>query len=323
MRRRILSIVAVAAGVLLFSGAAASAGAAKLDPPYTVAFNPTEYTYEYGAYWFLEAHSPEGGLAFNEFTSEATMTGTPSGYTPATGAYHPDGLTTNAWVAPSTTARPLPVGSYTATVTIRAFGGAGEPTSTPTPATLTITPAALGITLQVIADPSNPSNAILSARFTGGFVDTFFTTDDPLAPLTPAGTWRILVRDADGETAHEFTVARTDTDDVLAVSDYWSDVPPGDYTAQAAFTPTGASADNFTFTDATPVAYSAEAPPGSGSTAPPAPPAPPASEDAGMTLPLWIPIVAGIVTAGLLALMIVQIVRLRRAGPRVATGVTP
>jgi hypothetical protein len=32
-----------------------------------------------------------------------------------------------------------------------------------------------------------------------------------------------------------------------------------------------------------------------------------------MVLPAWIPLVAGILTAGLLAMMIVQVVRLRRA----------
>jgi hypothetical protein len=325
MRGRILSISAVTAAVLLFSGAAAgSAGAAKLDPPYTLAFATTAYTFEYGQYWFLEAHSPEGNsLAFGNFTAEGTLSGTPSGYTPTVGAYSPDISTTNAYMTPSTTARPLPPGDYEATLSIRAFDGAGEPATTPTPAHLTITPAALGITLQVVADPSNPANAIIAARFTGAFVDTFFSTSDPAAPLSPAGTWRILVEDADGEIAHEFSADRADDDDILAVSTYWSDVPPGAYTARAAFTPAGASADTFTISDASPVPYTAAAAPGSGSTAPPAPPAPPPSEDAGMTLPLWIPIVAGVLTAGLLALMIVQIVRLRRAGSPMAKAATP
>lgn len=323
MRRRIARILAVAAGVLLLSSTAAGAEAAQMDPPYTVAFATTSYTYEYGEYWFLEAHSPEGSLAFAEFTASGELTGTPSGYTPATDAYHPDGMTENAWMAPSTTSRPLPAGSYSATLTIRGFNGAGEPATTDTPASLTINPAALGMVLQVIADPSNPSNAIVSARFTGNFVDTFFSTSDPLSPLSPAGTWTIRVSDADGQVAHEFTAERTGEDDVLAVSDYWSDVPPGEYTARATFTPSGESTTNFTFSDASPVTYAAAAAPGSGSTAPPAPPAPPPAEDGGMTLPLWIPIAAGVLTAGLLALMIVQIVRLRRAGLPVAKEATP
>lgn len=324
MRRRIMGLVAVAASVLLFSGAAAgSAGAAKLEPPYTVAFTTTEYTVEYGEYWFLEALSPEGNIALSPFAAEGTLTGAPSGYAPTVDAYAPDSMTTIAYMAPSSTSRPLPAGAYTATISIRAFSGAAEPATTPTPANLTITPSALGITLQAIPDPSNPGNAIISARFTGRFVDAFFSTSDTLAPLTPAGTWRILVQDAEGEPAHELQADRSDDDDVLAVSSYWSDVPPGEYTVLAAFTPSGASADNFTISDATPVSYTATAAPGSGSTAPPAPPAPPATEQVGMTLPLWIPLVAGVLSAGLLALMIVQIVRLRRAGLPVAKEATP
>lgn len=324
MRRRIIGMTAVAAGVLLFSGAAVgSAGAAKLDPPYTIAFATTDYTFEYGEYWFLEAHSPEAGFAFGTFTAEGTLTGTPSGYTPTIDAYAVDSTSTNAYVSPSSTSRPLPAGTYEATLTIRGFDGAGEPSSTPTPATMTINPSALGIGLQIIPDPSNPANAIISAKFTGRFVDEFFSTADPLAPLTPAGSWRILVRDAEGQTAHELRADRSENDDVLALSSYWSDVPPGEYTVSAAFTASGASADNFTISDATPVTYTAAAAPGSGSTAPPAPPAPPAAEDLGMTLPLWIPIVAGVLTAGLLALMIVQIVRLRRAGLPVAKEANP
>jgi len=59
------------------------------------------------------------------------------------------------------------------------------------------------------------------------FLDSFFTTTDPTAPLTPAGTWKITASDADGNVAHEFTSARTEQDDVMGVSTYWSDVPPG------------------------------------------------------------------------------------------------
>ncbi|MGE3448610.1 MAG: hypothetical protein AB7H92_13640, partial [Microbacteriaceae bacterium] len=51
----------------------------------------------------------------------------------------------------------------------------------------------------------------------------------------------------------------------------------------------------------------------------PAPPAPPpASAAAGLTLPVWIPLIAGILSAGLLALLVVQNVRLRRVGHLVA-----
>ena len=158
MQRRIAQIMGLAAGALLLSGAAAGSASAapSLDPPYHVAFTTTDYTFEYGEYWFLEAHSPDGNIAFNEFSAEGTLTGAPSGYTPTVDAYHPDGLTTNAYMAPSATSRSLPAGAYTATLSIRAFDGAGDPATTPDPANMTITPARMTVAITLIQLPNSP-----------------------------------------------------------------------------------------------------------------------------------------------------------------------
>ncbi|MEO8262168.1 MAG: hypothetical protein ABI566_06315 [Pseudolysinimonas sp.] len=324
-RRRWLSFTALAVLVASITGATAgvanAAQAASAEPPpYTLVFTTPSLSVEYGTPWTLEAYAENANNALAPFVTTGTLTGAPSGYTPLTGSYMPDPFNSVAYMAGSGTQGALPAGSYTATLTLSPFGGANEGAVTNPPAQLTITPAALGIVLQVAADPSNPANAILSARFTGAVTESFFSTVDPTGPLTPAGTWTVRVLDSDAAVAHEFSVERTDTDDVLAVSSYWSDVAPGAYTAQATFVPAGDSAENFTITDASPVTYTAAAAPGSGSTAPPAPPAPPASEPGGMTLPLWIPIAAGVLSAGLLALLIVQIVRLRRTGSPAVTA---
>jgi hypothetical protein len=319
MRSRKVYIPAIGALALVLGGAAGGAQATPAeDPPFTLVMTTPSVSVEYGQPWYLEAHSAEAGNVFGEFTGSGTLSGTPAGYVPLTGAYKPDAGSTNVYMAPAANTRTLPAGAYQATLTMTGFA-----TSVSATAPLTISPAALGITLAVAADPSNPANAIVSARFTGSFADTFFSTADPSGPVTPAGTWTIRVTDGDGVVANEFTADRTDQDDILGVSSYWSDVPPGEYTATAAFTPAGDSAGNFAITDAAPVAYSAAAAPGSGSTAPPAPPAPPATESAGMALPLWVPIAAGVLSAGLLALLIVQIVRLRRAGVAAAVPAAP
>jgi hypothetical protein len=301
---------------LLGGGAALSAQAAPAEPPpYTLVFDQTSATFTYGDYWYLQATAAGAGLAMAPFAVTGSLTGAPSGYAPTYTTYLTNGNADSvAFIGASATERPLPAGSYTASLTLSPFDGAAEGATTNPPATITIAPAALTVVLQAQADPSNPANAIVSARFTGPFLDNYFTSSDPTTPLTPAGTWKIEVTDADGQVAHEFSAQRIDTDAVLATSTYWPDVAAGEYTIRASFATTGASSQNFSITDATPITYTASPAPGATSTASPAPPAPPAADDAGLTLPLWIPLLAGVFSAGLLALLIVQIVRLRRAG---------
>jgi hypothetical protein len=316
MRRATSLGAAAILAAILSGGAALSAHAAPAEPPpYTLVFDQTTATFTYGDYWYVQATATGAGLAMAPFVVTGSLTGAPSGYTPSVSTYLTNGNADSvAYIGASASERPLPAGSYIASLTLSPFNGAAEGSTTNPTASIIIAPAALTVALQAQADPSNPANAIVSARFTGPFLDNYFTSSDPTTPLTPAGTWKIEATDAEGQVVHEFSAARIDTDAVLATSTYWPDVPAGEYTIKASFTTTGASSQNFTITDATPITYTASPAPGATSTASPAPPAPPASEDAGLTLPLWIPLVAGVFSAGLLALMIVQIVRLRRAG---------
>ena len=304
----------LAAAVMLLAiaqttGGALSAQAATMDDPGTT-WETASVTAEYGSYWELTADAPSA-LAIFEWEVTGTMSGVPSGYAPTVSSYRPAPESLTVYVQPGP-GRPLSVGTYTATVTLTEFSGTGTAYTSP-PATLKITPAALATTLRVTADPSNPANAIISTELTGPFRDFFFTSTYAEGPLSPAGTWHITATDESGEVVHEVTTTRADTDDVMALSSYWSDIPPGAYVVRATFTPSGASAQNFAITDPAAVNYAAAPAPGATSTATPAPPAPPAaSDDSGLTLPAWIPLIAGVLSAGLLALVIVQIVRLRR-----------
>ncbi|MEO5921908.1 MAG: hypothetical protein ABIQ01_12275 [Pseudolysinimonas sp.] len=322
MSRRVRLRLAVGlTAVLMGGGAAGAAHASQADDP-TITFDTASQTVQYGQYWYFQATAqPAPGPDFWQAV-EAAITPAPSGYAVEFSSYKVDEQTVAAYVSPQPGARPLPPGTYTTTVTLGDQSGGGVRRITTPPASLTIEPAPLGVDLRIGPDPSNPANAIVSARFTGEFVDNYFSSTDPTAGLTPAGAWKLSVSDADGQVVHELSQNREAGDDVLGVSSYWSDVPPGSYTATATFTPSGASAQNFVITQPAPATFAPAPQPGTTSTAAPAPPAPPASEDAGLTLPGWIPILAGVLTAGLLALMIVQIVRLRRAvlprGPEVA-----
>jgi hypothetical protein len=316
MSRRVglrVAVIALVAAAMTGGAAGAAYGAATdTDPQFT--FDSTSLTIEYGQGWYLQATARAADSPEMWQATAGTVAGAPSGYAPIWSSFEVDSTTVIAYLAPADGARPLPAGTYSGTLELKINAGAGPDTATTPPATLTVTPAALGIDLKVGSDPSNPANAIVSARLTGDFADNYIPSSEPTAGLSPAGTWTISISDADGEVAHEFTANRSAGDDVLGVSSYWSDVPPGVYTARATFTLSGESAENFTVTQPSPLTFSPTPQPGATSTATAAPPAPPAAPDSGLTLPGWIPIAAGILTAGLIALAVVQIVRLRKAG---------
>jgi len=210
---------------------------------------------------------------------------------------------------------PLAAGVYTFKVTgYQPTGTDAYVASTPVPATLTVTKALLGIELRVLADESNGDNAIVSARFTGRFVDEYASSFYPQTATSPAGSWTISIVDAEGTVVEERVIDRTAGDDVLATSFYWDGAEPGEqYTATASFVPSGTSGANFTVSAANSFNYTApdaqRAVPTSAATEKPAVGLPPEPD---FSVPLWWVILAGIVIAALIAFAIVFAIRLGR-----------
>src|SRR5690606_3293902 len=117
------------------------------------------------------------------------------------------------------------------------------------------------------------------------------------------------------------SVERTAGDDTLATSFYWPDAQPGEkYTAAAEFSPSGASASNFTVSPSATVSYTAPhtVRPAPASPAP-APPAQALPAPAGFGLPLWMLIVVSVLIVGLGALVTVLGITLSRR-PKAAAG---
>jgi len=287
-------------------GAASAAQAAKLDDP-TFAFDTPTQSIEYGEYFSFSAtaHNAPGPSFWKAV--DGSITGAPAGFEVYWGSYKVDEQTVAAYLdSPEV----LPPGTYSVSITLGDQEGAGAQRVTTSPGTLTVVPAPLIVALAVGADPSNPVNAIVSAQLTGAY----FSTGEGVGRggQSPAGTWDIVVVDQNGEIVHEFSQPREAGSVVTGVSTYWPDVPPGEYTVRGSFTPSGASVTNFSITQAQPATYAPAPAPGATSTASPAPPAPEPTGSVGLTLPGWIPIVAGVLSAGLLAMLIVQIVRITR-----------
>lgn len=307
--RRSTAALALIAGIALSQASALQASA----DDYPIEWqSPSTATLEYGQYWmFTAVYQPF--LDPGEYAVEST--GTPGSFTPEASRYCDTAC--RITVSSPYESAVLPAGSYSFTASYDHARGADlieHSAETPTSATLTITPAKLGLELRVLADPSNSDAAIVTAKFTGRFVDEYSSSFFPGAASSPAGIWHISLKDADGEIATERSIERAAGDDVLATSFYWADAEPGEqYTASASFEPSGASANNFAVTPAAEFSYTAPSSqrpvPTSSATGSPDAALP---EATGFGLPLWSIVVAVALILGLATLLTILSVRLSR-----------
>lgn len=319
MAVRITRPYAIAATALIGLGLsqAAAVAASATDYPVEIAFaSPASATIEYGQYWYFEV-SGSSDYYYNIYSSGnsvVTATGTPSGYQ-AQQALYGSFEGTKGQLSAGYDVAPLGAGTYTFSIGgTTSFGEDSYTGKTPSPATLIVEKAKLGVELRVLADPSNGDAAIVTAKFTGRFVDEYQSSFFAGAAQSPAGTWSITVKDADGEVAIERNVERAAGDDVLATSFYWADAEPGQqYTASAAFVPSGNSASNFSIGAAQNFAYTApeEQRPVPTSTATEKPDAS-LPEATGFGLPLWTVILVAVLIVALGVLVTILSVRLSR-----------
>lgn len=321
INRRPAVVVALIAAAGLSQAAAPAAIAA--DYPVVVNFPTASVTVEYGQGWSIPVYTDFLFYDKIALTGSAVVssTSTPSGFVPSYYFAPSYGEASSSIYTPYDFA-PLPVGSYTFSVngTYEQFGDTytGQ---TPSPATLKIEKAKLGVELRVLADGSNGDDAIVTAKFTGRFVDEYSPSYFESSAISPAGTWQIVIKDKDGEVAVENTVERAAGDDVLATSFYWTDAEPGvQYTVTAEFTPSGTSGNNFTITPAQAFSYTAPDAqrPQLSSTAT-AKPDTSLPEATGFGLPLWLLIVVIVLIVGLGTLVTILSVRLTRR-PSTSTG---
>jgi hypothetical protein len=314
-RRAAIVLTGLAAYLFSCAGAGAAVSAPTMqsaDHDVALSFDNTEIAAEYGDGWQLALYADtpmyfldlDGGGVFPEITGAPGYdVGT---YLPTT--YHTSVYEPVAYLYGDPDSPQLGVGEYTITATAEGAGwGESNHGHMAVPAHLTISRAPIGMDVRVVEDPNNPENAIVTTQFTGRFVDNFYPSSEPNAPLAPAGTLTIKLTDQDGNVALQRNFERQPTDDVLSTTFYWADAKPGEaYTATAVFDPTSGSAANFDFSEATPFAFTAveasrPVPTSTAAVAPPSEELP----DPGFGLPLWTIIIAAafIVILGVLTTM--------------------
>ena len=309
INRRAAAALTLIAAISLSQAAAVSASA--IDYPIQWQ-EPSSTVIEYGEYWQFTATYPDF-IVPSDYDVEST--GTPSSFTPDVTRYC--SMLCSVSVSAPYDAAVLPAGAYSFTASYD-YPGGGEPSefaaTTATSATLTVNPAKLNIELRVISDASTGDGAIVTARFTGRFVDEYSSSFFPGVAQSPAGIWTITIKDEDGEEAISRSVERAAGDDVLATSFYWADAEPGEqYTASASFTPSGVSANNFSIGAAQDFDYTAPTAqrpvPTSAATEKPDASLPDAT---GFGLPLWALIGIIVLIVGLGVLVTILSVRLSR-----------
>jgi hypothetical protein len=154
----------------------------------------------------------------------------------------------------------------------------------------------------------------------GKFVDQLSGEDSNGYPL-PAGTWHLVVTDAGGKTLLDKQSQQPANGDPYFVY-YWPDVPAGEtMSAVTTFTPTAASAGNFTMTSQK---FSYASAPAAGSPADsPRQPTPHPAVAASDGVPAWIYAAVLAVALILAAIVIVLLVRRKpstRPSAKASTG---
>lgn len=296
----------------------APVAAARADGP-PVSFTEPAVVIEYGQHWSFTAVAKETWVVIGPWSGSSSFSGGPSGYVPSTNfVYDRQAYTTTVWISPQPGVRPLPAGKYTinATVTNQYEDSTGDTTGAP--ATLTVNPAALGIEVRATDDPSNKENAILTARFTGEFLNDMVPTGYDDAPLKPAGRWTLVVKDEAGTVVEQFESERLSTDESMATSFYWEGPSRGStYSVSASFSPTSESARNFAVTNGPDFNYTVsaverEVPTSSASAQ--------AQEEAlpkpDFSVPLWWILLIGATLATLIAFTVIFAIRWGRSGAR-------
>jgi hypothetical protein len=131
-----------------------------------------------------------------------------------------------------------------------AFTGGVATASSATPVVLTITPAPILATTTIAPDPNNSHNAIITSQLGGNFIDQLpnCACEGQGGYLLPAGTWKLTVTDASGQTVLTKQVNQA-ANGLPTFVNYWQDAPPGEtFSAQSTFTVAGGAAANFTIT---------------------------------------------------------------------------
>jgi hypothetical protein len=306
LRRILLGAAALAMIAVPLSATSASAASGDV----TIKFTKSALTVEYGQYWSAQMNVAKAYPCQYKSCAHVISIFNAGDSTPLT--TEPIGVwseTTSA-VSAFDLSRPLPVGKYSLTAAFKRYALTG---GSAVPLAVTVTPTSLSTAVRVTNDRNHPTNAVISATLSGKYLEAI--SGEIGGAVFPAGSWHVTVKNSAGDEIF------TKTSDQKAGGDpftsvYWPGVPPGgDFTASASFTPSAASAANFTIVAAKDATYTGPAAPNTGPT-PTSTPTPipnQAATQAGSTVPVWSLGVAGIIAIVLVIALMLLSAALRRS----------
>jgi hypothetical protein len=297
------ALAAVAASLAFPASAAAE------DVPFTLS-EPAVQQVEYGRYWSFQGASDYLFSSGLPTTVTSTSPDLP-GYAFSSANYlNPNVFESILVLSPAAEAPPLAPGTYAIAAD---WSVASDPPRVAhfAGATLTITPAALGVAVEVAPDSQSAGGVLISGRLTGGFVDSVPPFRySPSTPVLPAGSWTFVITDSTGERVLERTLEDAEAG-LPGVSLYWNGAKPEErYTVTTAFTVAPESAANFTVGASAPAEFASTAVVRPTPT-PEAPTPPPVTAESEFTAPVGALVLVGVVLLGLVIAALVLGIRLR------------
>jgi hypothetical protein len=323
MRRSTRPLAAVGIAVVLMCGTQASAMAAQ---PVSITLKAPEQSFVYGDPWGFQAEMT--GVVTGIYGGENMIPGE-SHVSSFDGPYgevyfFPNGADTAAgWFGADPERAPLDAGTYDMRVSVNgaqtgsgfAYSGESEPIE------LEIGPAELATDVRMIADPSNPDNAVVTVGLDGQFINNLVPglpqDEYPSLARMPAGSWHVVITDGAGSTLLDRTIEQP-ADGPPSATLYWTDAEPESaYTVTGSFTPVPDSQQNFAIAEAAAFPYtspSAQRPQPTPTVAGPL--VEPLESPGGASLPVWSILGAGLVALGLVVALLTLLVAGRRRASR-------
>jgi hypothetical protein len=287
-RRRTLGLVAAFLGLGL---AVAVPAAAHADTPTSIAFTSQSSTVEFGGDWVIGVTvSTAPGLLLDQQsgTVEVQVEGVPGVF-----ASVPVFEGGDAFVSQPVALPPLGSGEHRFTAVFRPAAGSGLVTSqTPTPYVLTVTPLAIEAHAELVEDTLEGTPS-LELSLSGSYVDSHGT---------PPGSWAVSGTDGDRDSLST-TIEQDAGSDPASISLADTVRPGRTLTITAVFTPDASIAGGVEVTQPATVEYTAD------------PLTALETLQVGVPLPWWLVALIAIVVLGLVAALIVVLVRRRRPAP--------
>jgi len=292
---RVLAALALSTLAVAGTSAPAYADAATTS----IGFDGANADADFGAPWLLEIRVANAEDPVPLGPSSGTVSVFLDGETEPYATELPIAAGGYAYFAQPAEQPPLVAGEHSVIASFVPTGADLAPSTTRSPATITITPLGVTGSIEVVTDPARYAVPTVEAKLGGGYVSAYDSA--------PAGQWTIVVSQDGGSEVFSGSVAQTSGLELPSVIPIDSGLEPGEnYTVTGTFVPDDAIAGGLTLAEIAPVTFESE---------------PAGAFDGAVQpvfLPVWALILGGVLFLAAAALFVFVLLRTR--APAKASG---